>query len=132
MRRLFNYRTTTVLLLVLIISAVAYGFAAANTVPANSAGEGQAVISGYVATSINYALNSSDPTAFNTVGFNLFLSDGTTNAPSTTEVHVGVGNGSSTYWTICTAGTLPAWSCDISGSSINVNAATELHIAAAD
>ena len=132
MRRLFNYRTVTIVLFALILSAVAYGFAAANTVPNNSAGEGQAVVSGYVVQNINYALNTTNPANFNTVGFDLYLSDGTTNAPNTTEVHVGIGDGATTYWTTCTAGTLPAWSCNISASTVNVRAATDFHVAAAD
>jgi len=133
MRRLFSYRTTTVVLLALILSAVAYGFAAANTINGNNdAGEGQATISGYVVNGVDYALDASDPAAFDTVDFNLYRSDSTTNAPATTEVHVGIGDGSTTYWTTCTAGTLPAWSCDISASTVSVNAATEFHVAAAD
>lgn len=132
MRRLFNYRTATVILLALILSAVAYGFAAANTVDASNAGEGQSTISGYVAKNIDYTLNSSNPTAFSSVTFNLYLADGTTNAPNTTDVYVGIGDGTSTYWASCTAGTLPAWSCNISSSSVSVSAATEFHISASD
>jgi len=47
MRRLFNFRTTTVILLALILSAVAFGFAAANTVDDSGAGDGSGAISGY-------------------------------------------------------------------------------------
>lgn len=57
MRRFFNYRTTTVVLLALILSAVAYGFAAANTVPDNYAGEGEGAVSGYVISNIHYTLD---------------------------------------------------------------------------
>ena len=54
MRRLFNFRTTTVVLLALILSAVVYGFAAANTVPDSYAGEGTSDVSGYVISNIHY------------------------------------------------------------------------------
>lgn len=133
MRRFFNFRTTTVVLLALILSAVAYGFAAANTINGNAdAGEGETTIAGYQVSNVDYTLNSSNPANFSSVGFNLYRADGTTNAPATTEVYVGIGDGSTTYWTTCTAGTLPAWSCDLTSSTVDVNAAVEFHVAAAD
>lgn len=131
-KRFFNYRTTTIVLLALILSAVAYGFAAANTINGNAdAGEGQTTISGYVVADVDYTLNSSNPANFSSVGFNLYRSDNSS-APATTQVYVGISDGGSTYWATCTAGTLPAWSCDLTASTVNVNAATEFHVAAAD
>jgi len=133
MRRFFNYRTMTIVLMALILSAVAYGFAAANTINGNAdAGEGQTTISGYVVNSVDYTLDNTNPANFSSVGFNLYRSDGTTNAPATTEVYVGIGDGTNTYWTTCNDGTLPAWSCDLSSSTVDVNSATEFHVAAAD
>lgn len=133
MRRFLNYRTMTIVLLALIISAIAYGFAAANTISGNAdAGEGQTTISGYVINSVNYTLNSANPANFSSVSFNLYRSDGSTNAPATTEVYVGIGDGSTTYWTTCTAGTLPAWGCNLGASTVSVQDAIEFHVAAAD
>lgn len=58
-RRFMNYRTMTVVLLALILSAVAYGFAAANTVDTSKAGEGEGAVSGYAITNIHYTLDVS-------------------------------------------------------------------------
>ncbi|RLD04093.1 MAG: hypothetical protein DRI32_06325 [Chloroflexi bacterium] len=70
MRRLFSFRTTTVVLLALILSAVAYGFAAANTVDASKAGEGEGAVSGYAITNIHYTLDvSGDPGTITNVTF---------------------------------------------------------------
>ncbi|OQX61779.1 MAG: hypothetical protein B6I38_05130 [Anaerolineaceae bacterium 4572_5.1] len=130
--KLFRGRSRIIVLamLALVLGAAVYGFAAANTVPANNAGEGDGVISGYTVTNIDYTLDASDPTAFSQVAFDLTLAGGG-NAPATTEVHVGVGDGATTYWTTCTAGTLPNWTCNLSSSTVGVRAAIELHVAAA-
>lgn len=69
MRRLINYRTTTALLIALILSAIAYGFAAANTVPTSKAGDGTGLVSGYTISNIHYTLNASDPTKIASVTF---------------------------------------------------------------
>lgn len=132
--KLFRGRSRIVVLvmLALVLGAAVYGFAAANTVPDNNAGEGDGTISGYTVANIDYTLNASDPTAFSQVAFDLTLAGGG-NAPATTEVHVGIGDGTTTYWTTCTAtaGTLPNWTCNLSSSTVGVRAAIELHVAAA-
>ena len=131
MFKLFRGRSRVVVLaiLVIVLGAAVYGFAAANTVPNGNAGEGQGTISGYTITNVDYTLNSTNPTLFATVAFDLAADSGGT-APST--VYVGIGDGTTTYWTTCTAGTPPAWSCDLSSSTVGVRAAIALHVAAAD
>lgn len=130
--KLFRGRSRffVLVILALVLGAAVYGFAAANTVPDNNAGEGEGVISGYTVSNIDYTLNSSDPTAFSQVAFDLVLAGGG-NAPATTEVYVGIGDGSTTDWATCTAGTLPNWTCNLSGSTFSVRAATVLQVAAA-
>lgn len=74
MRRFFNFRTTTVVLLALILSAVAYGFAAANTINGGNdtyAGEGSGAISGYDVIDIQYTLDSNYPSNITAVQFDL-------------------------------------------------------------
>jgi hypothetical protein len=84
MRRLFNYRTATVVLLALILSAVAYGFAAANTVPGSYAGEGEGAVSGYVISNIHYTLDvTGDPGVITNVTFNTDVA-----VPATGTVYV--------------------------------------------
>jgi len=101
MRRFFNYRTTTVVLLALILSAVAFGFAAGNTINATDAGEGEATISGYT-VDVSYNLNSSDPTLVDSVALTL--------APTTaTSVKVNLDN-TTPSWTTCT-GSGASWTC---------------------
>jgi hypothetical protein len=101
------------------MSAATYGFAAANTVPAGVAGEGQGAISGYTVTNVVYTLDNSDPTQFASVAFSL--------SANASDVYAGVGNGTNTYWTQCTGGPTN-FSCSLSGSTISVAAATELHV----
>ncbi len=109
MRRLFSFRTTTVILLALILSAVAYGFAAANTVNAGNAGDGDSgVISGYD-VSVKYNLDATDPSDVDTVTLTL---DPTT----ATTVMVTTDNSATppaSAWTDCT-GSGATWTCDFS------------------
>jgi len=119
----YRYRIITLLVLAVVLSAATYGFAAANNVPAGEAGEGEGVISGYDVTNVNYTLDSSDPTAFASVSFDL---DAAAN-----DVYAGLGDGTIIYWIDCsnTAGTI--WTCDLSASTVSVRAATSLHISSA-
>ena len=126
MNKLMNnrYRIMTLLVLAVVLSAATYGFAAANTVPDGVAGEGSGVISGYVVTNVNYLLDSTDPTSFASVSFDL--------GAAANDVYAGLGNGTIIYWIDCsnTAGT--AWSCDLSASTVSVRAATSLHVSSAE
>ena len=56
---------------VLIMATAAYTFAAANTVPAGKAGEGEAAITGYAVTAVKYNLIATDPKNIETVTFTL-------------------------------------------------------------
>ncbi len=125
MRRLFSFRTTTAVLLALILSAVAYGFAAANTMPANTyAGEGDATISGYTVSAVTYTLDSNYPSKITAVDFTL------SNAPAT--LRVGLSDGTTTTWAdSCTLTTTP--SCVFTtGGGASTLASTSLIVVAAD
>ncbi len=54
-------RLVTVFMLVAVIAAATYAFAAANTVPASYAGDGSGAISGFVISNIHYTLNAANP-----------------------------------------------------------------------
>lgn len=128
-----RYRLLILSILVVVLSAATYGFAAANTVESSQAGEGSGTISGYSVQNISYILDSSDPSTFDTVTFDLYLDDGSTNAPDTTTVQVGfsTSGGSPSTWYSCSVnGSLPDWSCSISGESV-LNA-EEFHVVATD
>lgn len=69
--RLFNFRVVTLAVLALILTSLAYGFAAANTVPAGNAGDGAGQISGYTVSNVKYALNETNPSNIDSVAFDL-------------------------------------------------------------
>ncbi|MCP4143251.1 MAG: hypothetical protein GY755_23680 [Chloroflexi bacterium] len=125
MRRLFNYRTVTIILLALMISAVAYGFAAANTMPANTyAGEGAATVSGYTVSAVTYTLDSNYPSKITAVDFTI------NNAPAT--LRVGLSDGATTTWAdSCTLSTTPTCSFT-TGGGVSTLATTQLVVVAAD
>ncbi|HDD61205.1 MAG: hypothetical protein DRI65_09460 [Chloroflexota bacterium] len=115
----FRFRILALLALAVILSAATYGFAAANNVPAGVSGEGTGAISGYTVSNVNYFLDSNDPTQFDHVTFTLDA--------NATDVYGGIGNGTIIYWTSCTGGPTN-FSCDLTGSSVSVAGAIELHV----
>jgi hypothetical protein len=115
----FRYRILALLALAVILSAATYGFAAANNVPAGVAGEGSAAISGYTVSNVVYTLDNSDPTQFDSVAFTLDA--------NASDVYAGLGNGTVIYWTSCSGGPT-SFTCDLTGSSVSVSAAIELHV----
>jgi len=66
-----SLKVASVLLIVLVLSMGIYAFAAANTVPASSAGDGSGAISGYTVTAIHYVLNTTNPGNTDSVTFTL-------------------------------------------------------------
>ena len=66
-----SLKLATVLLIVLVLSMAIYAFAAANVVPASSAGDGSGAISGYTVSTIHYVLNAANPGNIDSVTFTL-------------------------------------------------------------
>lgn len=58
-------------LLIVVLAAATYAFAAANTVPASSAGDGSGAVTGYTVSAIHYVLNASNPGNIDSVTFTL-------------------------------------------------------------
>ena len=107
MRRFSQYRIITIIMLTLILSAVAYGFAAANTVNAGDAGDGDSgVISGYT-VDVAYNLDATDPSSVDSV--TLTLSPTTANTVKATTDSSATPAASA--WTDCT-GSGATWTCD--------------------
>lgn len=130
MRRLFSFRTTTVVLLALMLSAVAYGFAAANTVDTSKAGEGEGAVSGYAITNIHYTLDvSGDPGTITNVTFTTDVAvpaGGTVyvvaeDVPFTTQVASGACLGLGTT----------SLSCDFAAGTLTVPFIENLRVVAA-
>ena len=118
-----KFRILALLILVLVLGAATYGFAAGNTInDAGLVGEGSGIVSGYTVTLVVYTLDSNDPTNFDTVTFTL-------NAAAS-DVYAGPGDGTNVSWSTssCTDLGSNRFECDISGSTISVADATTLHV----
>ena len=117
-------RSIVAFALLLILSAVAYGFAAANTVPASGAGDGAGTITGYTISNVKYALNATTPANIDSVSFTV-TPGGAAAAPTTVKAKLV---SSSTSYSACTlAGT--TWTCNFTG--VTAAAADELRVIAA-
>lgn len=87
-RTLFRPRRLVVIAIFAIIATSAFGFAAANTVPASNAGDGQAAISGYTITNVEYNLNTANPANLTSVQFTLAPA-----VPASGQVRVSLDGG---------------------------------------
>ena len=129
MRRLFSFRTTTAVLLALILSAVAYGFAAANVVPDSYAGEGTGNVSGYTISNIHYILDvTGNPGEIATVTFTTDVA-----VPAAGTVYVVADNGLGTQYEsdACSGlGTLTL-TCNFTTNTLTVPSIENLRIVAA-
>jgi len=106
-------RSVAIILAAAVAMALAaYAFTATNTVPATSAGDGSAAISGYTISSVQYQLESGAPANLDSVTFT------TSAAANTVKAKV---QASSTTYTDCTGGPT-AWTCDFSPNPTVVSA----------
>ncbi len=64
-------RTTALALLLFGLALSGLARTASNTVPDTKAGDGQAVVSGYVVSTVHYVGNATDPTLLDSVTFDL-------------------------------------------------------------
>jgi len=109
---------------VLLVVAVSFAYAAANTVPVTGAGDGQATISGYTVGNVQYVL-ASDPSKIASVEFTLTPLVSGASAPNTVSIQLETDGD----WYECTiSGT--EWSCDIS-DELSVLLANQLRVVAA-
>lgn len=120
--RILRARTLAIFGLSLILAAVAYGFAASNTVPVSGAGDGDGTISGYTIGAVQYTLDS-DPTLIDEVSFTVTPNGG---AGAATVVKVSLVSGGGFF--DCTLAGNTA-TCDIAGG-VSVLAADELRVIA--
>jgi hypothetical protein len=91
-----------VVLLVMVLSAASYAFAATNTVDDTYAGDGEGAIAGYTVSGITYVLDTTNPSLIASVKFTLDETAATVKAELSN-----------------TAGTTTAWStaCTLSGGT---------------
>jgi hypothetical protein len=113
-------KISLIVIVMLASAGVASALAAANTVPATSAGDGSAVISGYTVTNVDYNLNASNPADIDSVEFDLNATAGT--------VTIKLVAAGSTWYT-CT-NSVNHWTCTTAGAT--VLSADELRVIATD
>ena len=122
--RIPRLRLLASIAMLLILSAAAYGFAAANTVPVSGAGDGSGTITGYTVSAVKYNLNATTPANIDSVSFTL-TPGGTASAPTTVKAKLV---SSSTTYSTCTLAT-PTWTCTVTG--VTALTADELRVIAA-
>lgn len=119
--RLYS-RFLPALMVVLILAASAFAFAAANVVPETGAGDGSEVISGYTVSNIHYNLDAANPANIDSVQFTLAPTAGA-GTPVTVRAQL---NGAA--WSTCTV-TAGTWTCPFAG--VTVLSAANLRVVAA-
>jgi len=105
-------------------------FAASNTVPVSTAGEGSAVTSGYTVTSVAYTLNGSTPSNIDTVTF-VATADNSSTAGSLSAIKSRFDASASYYSCTRSGGAAPAHniSCDTTaGTQLTVSDADTVDI----
>lgn len=109
------------LLIALVLAAVTFAYAAANTVPSSSAGDGSNTISGYTVSNVHYVLDSTNPALISAVEFTLSGA----NAPQTVKIQLT----SSGSWYSCTLSG-STYSCNV-GGGVSAYDASILRVVAA-
>lgn len=122
-KRILHPRTILILLVVFVMSSIAYGFAAANVVPESGAGDGEGVVSGYTITNIKYDLDDTNPREIDAVQFAI---NPTTSAPNATNVKITF-DGSN--WTNCDTDSVPLIVCTMS-AIVTVESVDNLRVVA--
>lgn len=116
-----NFKVLSVVLVVIVVAASTYAFAAANTVSATKAGDGSGAISGYAVSSVVYNLNSSDPTLLDSVDFTLDA--------AAVNVQIKLVAAGSTWYT-CSVVSGNNWTCDTTSPAQSVSTMDELEVVA--
>jgi len=112
--------------LVAILIAVGFAYAAANTVPVTGAGDGTNTIAGYKVTGVHYNLDTTDPSMIASVDFMLSRLDTSSNPAETVKIQLLSGGS----WYTCS---IPSgsnnWLCPV--GNVSVLAPITLHVVAA-
>jgi len=128
LKKLFQPKYLTLLLILVILGSAAYGLAAANVVPETGAGEGSGTVSGYTISNVAYTLLVADPTKVASVSIDV--------APKSTAgpaavVRISVDAG--VTWVSCTGPTVNTWLCTFgTGSEPEISTIANLEVIAMD
>jgi hypothetical protein len=114
-------------LVVIVVAASAYAFAAQNTVDDSAAGYKANEIPGYTVENIVYDLNDANPTLIDAITFDVSPSSGTVVAATVKVQTVLAGT-----WTNCTllAGTAPLMQATCTYGALELEDITALNIVA--
>ncbi len=121
-------KKVVLVVLVAVLVAVGFAYAAANSVPVTGAGDGNETISGYTVSDVHYVLNSTNPGNIDTVTFKLTPLNGTPDTLQTVKIKL-IESGST--WITCkdVSGT---WTCPETGTTgVTVLEADDLRVVAA-
>ncbi len=117
-------RLVAIALVLALLMAAAYGFAAANTVDASAAGSGSQTISGYNVTDVAYTLNSTSPENLDAVSFKL---EALNNGPAAKAAQAKTAP-NDTYVACTKDGATGIWTCPLTGKT--AAGATDLSVVA--
>ncbi len=99
--------------LVAVLVAVGFAYAAANTVPVTGAGDGSNVIAGYEVTGVRYNLDANDPSKIDSISFMLSRLNNDSNPAKTVSIQL-IANGN---WYGCSIQS-NKWLCPVGDVSI--------------
>ncbi|MEX1158066.1 MAG: hypothetical protein WEC79_03965 [Thermomicrobiales bacterium] len=129
--RVINRRTAVLGLLLMILAAAGFGFAASNTVEVSGAGDGAATITGYDITNVDYSLDPGSPTVIDEIQFDVAAQAGgpTTRPDSVVALLTTGGND----WYDCTSADVTSpFTFVCTGGSTTAAAADQLRVVAAN
>lgn len=113
-RQLTKPRNLIIALLLLLLAAIGYGYAATNTLDATGAGDGANTISGYAISNILYTLDDLNPGLLDILEFDIAPIEA--GAPAAVTVQVFLAGS----WTTCTVDAGVA-TCDFSLSPLDLD-----------
>jgi len=115
--KLFRPRTLAISIIILVLAVVAFGYAAANSVPESGAGDGDEIVSGYTITNISYQLDATDPSTVATLTMDIASTSGSAADPTDVRVTV-VASPVTADWMDCVYTT--TWTCTFTGTKPSV------------
>ncbi|MDK1080718.1 MAG: hypothetical protein QGD88_04495 [Anaerolineae bacterium] len=122
-----NFKYLLIVLVLVVILGAAFALAAANTIPASTAGAGASAVGGYTVSNIAYDLDAVDPSIVDAITFSLSPDAGSDKALAVFLQTVAAGS-----WTTCTLvdGVAPAVDATCTYGVLALSAVTELNIVA--
>ncbi len=126
-----NFKRSLTVLVILVLAASTYAFAAANTIEASAVGYAASVVGGYTVSNVVYDLQDTDPTIVDAIQFDINPTSGLAALEARVVMIQTAGGGT---WLTCALvnGVPPAVAvtCTPPANSLLVSAITALNISA--